>query len=202
VPLQIALTRGHLVSDLAAIRHVLLDNLANYDKHTPAFDAVRAELVTATPGRDPTGDDLPRLPRLKAVIQETLRPYPPIWMFDRRALGPDDLAGTPVAKGDLVIFCPYALHRLPQLMERPRRLPARAVRGRQRGAEEHVCLSAVQRRPVILRLERAPLAAREPSRSGAAERAIGSAACGRTAAIPFVFLRLREWIAEHGQQMV
>jgi hypothetical protein len=119
VPLQIALTRGHLVSDLAAIRHVLLDNLANYDKHTPAFDAVRAELVTATPGRDPTGDDLPRLPRLKAVIQETLRPYPPIWMFDRRALGPDDLAGTPVAKGDLVIFCPYALHRLPQLWSDP-----------------------------------------------------------------------------------
>ena len=44
VPLQIAFTRGHLVSDPAVVRHVLLDNLANYDKHTPAFDAVRVVL--------------------------------------------------------------------------------------------------------------------------------------------------------------
>jgi cytochrome P450 len=53
------------------------------------------------------------------VILETLRLYPPVWMFDRRALGPDDLGGTPVRRGDLVIFCPYALHRLPELWSDP-----------------------------------------------------------------------------------
>ena len=79
------------------------------DRHADEQERLRAELVAATGGRPPTVDDLPQLPRLKAVIQETLRLYPPVWMFDRRALGPDDLAGTPVAKGDLVIFCPYAL---------------------------------------------------------------------------------------------
>jgi hypothetical protein len=40
----------------------------------------------------------------------------PLGEFDRRALGPDDLAGTKVAKGDLVIFCPYAIHRLPEVV--------------------------------------------------------------------------------------
>ena len=44
VPLKIGLQRGHLVSDPALIRHVLLDNIGNYDKHTPAFDAVRVVL--------------------------------------------------------------------------------------------------------------------------------------------------------------
>jgi cytochrome P450 len=89
------------------------------DRHPDEAERLRAELVTTTGGRPPTVDDVSRLPRLKAVIQETLRLYPPVWMFDRRALGPDDLAGTRVAKGDLVIFCPYALHRLPQLWSDP-----------------------------------------------------------------------------------
>ena len=44
VPLKIGLTRGHLVSDPALVRHMLLDNIDNYDNRTPAFDAVRVVL--------------------------------------------------------------------------------------------------------------------------------------------------------------
>jgi cytochrome P450 len=44
VPLKIGLTRAHLVSDPKLIRHVLLENASNYDKHTPAYDAVRVVL--------------------------------------------------------------------------------------------------------------------------------------------------------------
>jgi cytochrome P450 len=89
------------------------------DRHTDEQERLRAELLAATGGAAPTVADLPRLPRLKAVILETLRLYPPVWMFDRRALGADDLGGTRVAAGDLVIFCPYAIHRLPQLWDDP-----------------------------------------------------------------------------------
>jgi len=89
------------------------------DRHPDEQDRLRDELFAATAGRSPTVEDLPQLPRMKAVIQEALRLYPPVWMFDRRALGPDDLAGTKVAKGDLVIFCPYAIHRLPDLWRDP-----------------------------------------------------------------------------------
>ncbi|MFM7137507.1 MAG: cytochrome P450 [Planctomycetota bacterium] len=89
------------------------------DRHPEEQERLRAELVAATGGRAPTVDDVTRLPRLKAVISETLRLYPPVWMFDRRALAPDDLGGTRVAKGDLVIFCPYAIHRLPELWRDP-----------------------------------------------------------------------------------
>jgi len=89
------------------------------DRHPDEQDRLRAELVAVTGGRPPTVEDLPQLPRLKAVFQETIRLYPPLWMFDRRALEPDDLAGTKVAKGELVIFCPYAIHRLPELWSDP-----------------------------------------------------------------------------------
>ena len=102
------------------------------DRHPDEQERLRDELRTATGGRPPTVEDLPQLPRMKAVFQETLRLYPPLWMFDRRALGPDDLAGTKVAKGDLVIFCPYAIHRLPDLWPDPEAFrPERFEAGRE-----------------------------------------------------------------------
>lgn len=102
------------------------------DRHPEEQERLRDELRAATGGRPPTVDDLPQLPRMKAVIQETLRLYPPLWMFDRRALGPDDLAGTKVSKGDIVIFCPYAIHRLPELWPDPEAFrPERFEAGRE-----------------------------------------------------------------------
>ena len=104
------------------------------DRHPEEQDLLRDELRAATGGSPLTVEHLPQLPRMKAVVQETLRLYPPLWMFDRRALGPDDLGGTKVAKGDLVIFCPYSLHRLPDLWPDPEAFrPERFAAGR----EEH-----------------------------------------------------------------
>jgi cytochrome P450 len=52
-----------------------------------------------------------RLVETRAVIEEAARLYPPIAAMSRVALGPDDLAGTKVKRGSLVVIAPYVLHR-------------------------------------------------------------------------------------------
>lgn len=89
------------------------------DRFPEEQERLRDELMAAAGGRAPRVEDLAGLPRLKATLLETMRLYPPVWMFGRRALRPDDLRGTPVRKGDLVIFCPYAIHRLPEFWPDP-----------------------------------------------------------------------------------
>ncbi|MGI9177729.1 MAG: cytochrome P450 [Pirellulales bacterium] len=102
------------------------------DRHPDEQERLRAELSAVTGGRAPTVEDVSKMPRMKAVVLETLRLYPPVWMFDRRALGPDELAGAKIQAGDIVIFCPYAIHRLPELWKAPEEFrPERFEPGRE-----------------------------------------------------------------------
>jgi cytochrome P450 len=87
---------------------------------------------------------------------ETLQLYPHLWMFDRRGLGPDDLAGTKVAKGDLVIFCPHSIHRLPGLWSDPEAFrPERFEAGREEQKKKSpTCRSALARAPASATISR------------------------------------------------
>lgn len=46
-----------------------------------------------------------------AVIEETLRLYPPAFVLARRALAADTLCGQRVAPGEIVVISPWLLHR-------------------------------------------------------------------------------------------
>jgi cytochrome P450 len=68
------------------------------------------------------GDDpgLPeRLPRLRSILEEALRLYPPAPRFERQALGPDRLGDEEVRKGDIVSIWPWLLHRHQALWDDP-----------------------------------------------------------------------------------
>ncbi|HLH88377.1 MAG TPA: cytochrome P450 [Xanthobacteraceae bacterium] len=55
----------------------------------------------------------------RAVIEEAMRLYPPLAAISREAIGPDEIAGHPVAAGCTVVIAPYVLHRHRGLWERP-----------------------------------------------------------------------------------
>ena len=60
-------------------------------------------------------DDLLKLHRCRSVIQEVLRLYPSVWLFSRRALRDQYFDGYRIARGEVALLCPYALHRIPTL---------------------------------------------------------------------------------------
>ncbi len=63
-------------------------------------------------GRTPTFDDLPSLPRTRAVVAETIRLYPPAWIMGRSLADDlDDVGGWRIPAGSIVLALPWVLHR-------------------------------------------------------------------------------------------
>ncbi|MEM8627709.1 MAG: cytochrome P450 [Pseudomonadota bacterium] len=82
-------------------------------------DKIRAE-VDATCGKeDPTWSDFQKLVYTRRVIQETMRMYPPVWAFIRRAVEDDEIDGVAIKKGDAVALCSYAVHHSPKYWTDP-----------------------------------------------------------------------------------
>jgi cytochrome P450 len=114
--------------------------------------AVRADLEAewdAKPEALPSGELADALPVTMAVLAETLRLWPPSWMFSRRVLEPVMLGGRSVQAGIMCLVSPALLHRDPRWWPEPerfrpdrwlRRVPGQAARfdpkspGQPRGA--------------------------------------------------------------------
>jgi unspecific monooxygenase len=74
--------------------------------------------------------DVERLKFTRAVIDETMRLYPPAFLIARAAAGPDTIAGLPVRKNDIVLIAPWLLHRHEKLWQDPNAfIPARFMPG-------------------------------------------------------------------------
>jgi cytochrome P450 len=60
-----------------------------------------------------------RLTFTRAVVDETMRLYPPAYLIARSAAAADTIAGLPVRKNDLVLIAPWLLHRHEKLWSEP-----------------------------------------------------------------------------------
>lgn len=56
-----------------------------------------------------------RRQRVRAVLAETLRLYPPAWLIARRMQHSSTVGGVSLGSGALCVICPYLLHRDPRL---------------------------------------------------------------------------------------
>ncbi|WP_126979653.1 cytochrome P450 [Frigidibacter oleivorans] len=84
-------------------------------------DRARDEARAALEDRAATVADLPRLPLIRRIVEETLRLYPPAAFLSRTAQAQDTLCGREVRPGDTVMLPVYALHRSHALWPDPHR---------------------------------------------------------------------------------
>lgn len=80
---------------------------------------LRAEVDAVLGDRDPGLSDLGKLPVLRAIIDESLRLYPPAWIVERVSLAPDVLGGYSIPAGFILGISPYAMHRNRRYFENP-----------------------------------------------------------------------------------
>lgn len=133
-------------------------------RHPEVQERVREEAAAVLNGRPPSLEDLTRLPYARAVVEETLRLYPPAWGMTRQAIGDDELGGYHIPGGSFVFLISHRVHRHPKFWPDPERfLPERflgqTAQGRPRfayfpfGGGPHVCIGsgfAVMQMQIVL----------------------------------------------------
>lgn len=77
------------------------------------------ELASVLGGRVPTVDDLDRLPYLRAVIDESLRLYPPVYVVSRVASEPINLGGYRFPVGTSFLMAPWVIQRSARYFDGP-----------------------------------------------------------------------------------
>jgi cytochrome P450 len=121
------------------------------NQHPQVLSRLRAELATVLGGRAPTLSDLPKLPYTLAVLEESLRLYPPIAITTRRTTEIAQLHGVEVPPDAILLLAIVNLHRHPDIWQRPhafepeRFLPENRGRIDKRGylpflAGPHLCI--------------------------------------------------------------
>ncbi|MBV8115576.1 MAG: cytochrome P450 [Silvibacterium sp.] len=89
-------------------------------QHSVEEARLHAELDEVLAGRVAGIEDIARLPYTRAVIEESLRLYPPLHTLAwRGAIDDDEVCGVKIPKGATVTIVPWVLHRHTKLWDRP-----------------------------------------------------------------------------------
>jgi cytochrome P450 len=93
--------------------------------------ATQEELAAEVQGAAINGAlEVERLKFTRAVVDETMRLYPPAFLIARAAAGPDTIADMPVKKNDVILIAPWLLHRHEKLWRDPNAfIPSRFMTG-------------------------------------------------------------------------
>lgn len=89
------------------------------NQHPVVLAKLQDELDLVLYGRTPSLADLPDLPYTLAVLEETMRLYPPVPFTARVALEDSSLAGYPIPKGTFTSVAIYNIHRHPEFWKEP-----------------------------------------------------------------------------------
>jgi cytochrome P450 len=68
-------------------------------------------------GREPTTDDLAKIPYLDWVLDESMRLYPPAWLQMRFVSKESEIDGVKLPVGTLLVLSQWVMHRLPEIWQ-------------------------------------------------------------------------------------
>lgn len=94
------------------------------------------EIETVLGSRSPGFDDLGKLTFTRMVLDETLRLYPPAWIFARSSVEEDQLGGNRIPAGANILLSPYVTHRSQDYWPDPQRFDPERF-GPDRGGPNH-----------------------------------------------------------------
>ncbi len=89
------------------------------ERHPEVERQLHEELDRVLGGRAPAFADVPNLTYTRAVIDETLRLYPPVHAFTRQAIGADEISGQKIPAGSFITITSWVLHRHTLYWEEP-----------------------------------------------------------------------------------
>jgi cytochrome P450 len=89
------------------------------DRHPEAREALERELTTVVGDRPAAPEDVPALVYTQAVINETLRLYPPAYVTGREAIRATTVGGLPIARRHIILVSMFATHRDPRFFRDP-----------------------------------------------------------------------------------
>src|SRR5260370_41774016 len=75
------------------------------------------EIRSVLSGREPTIDDLARIPYLDWVLDESMRLYPPAWLQMRFVAKESEIEGMNLPVSTLLILSQWVMHRLPEIWQ-------------------------------------------------------------------------------------
>ena len=88
-------------------------------RHPEVQDKLLAEWDQHLQGRDPTVSDLPKLKYTDAVLTESMRLLPPVYLIGREATKEMELGGYKVPKGTTIFMSQWVSHRDPRYFDDP-----------------------------------------------------------------------------------
>lgn len=88
-------------------------------KHPAVERRARAEVASVLGDRDATFEDAMRLRYVRAVIDESMRLFPPVWTLARSVVADDEIGGVKIPGGSFVFACQWITHRHPAIWDNP-----------------------------------------------------------------------------------
>jgi cytochrome P450 len=86
-------------------------------QHPEVERRFHAELDEVLGGNVPTSEHVAKLTYTQMVLEESMRLYPPAWLFGRKAAADDELRGYHIPANSIILMSPYCTHRHPDFWE-------------------------------------------------------------------------------------